>query len=164
MVLLLKAFHFQLASIAHNTILIMLGKPGSTQVPSITDPKQLMQVPSITDPKQLTQVPSITDPKQLMQVPSITDPKQLMQVPSVGLLTACQIILQKDLIINPHYVYMHMIVILIIYIYIYIYQLTELWQCNHVLLYAFYYIITCNILRVFSLHVFADVTCIPTCI
>ena len=40
----------------------------------------------------------------------------------VGLLTACQIILQKDLLINPHLlIYMYMIVTLIIYIYLYIY-------------------------------------------
>ena len=44
--------------------------------------------------------------------------------------------------------YMYMIVILIIYICLQ----PELWQCIHLLLHAFYYIITCNLLRVFSFH------------
>ena len=38
----------------------------------------------------------------------------------------------------------------------YIYFDLKNWQFNHVFLHALYYIITCNLLRVFSLHVFLN--------
>ena len=81
---------------------------------------------------------------------------------NVGLFTVYFIFLQKYLYNEYSLIYVYLNVnqyesYIYTYIYLYVCLHPELWQSNHVLLHVFYYIITCNVLRIL-------ITCILTCI